>query len=154
MVRSAPESTWPCPDCGRQVARHLARCPHCAPAQAARARPPIIVVSTDGVPGMDVTHVCGLVTGVTVRSRDLFSDFGSSLKSLVGGELGGATRMVHESRREAQERMEDAALALDANAVVGVRFDTESVGSGSSQSSAVVAYGTAVRVRRPDPVAR
>lgn len=107
---------------------------------------PLLVVMTDSVPGHKITAVFGLVTGVTGRARNVLSDAGSELKSLFGGELGGATKMVVAARQLAHERIAGEARAVGANAVVGVRFDTESLGSGGSQSSAVVAHGTAVRV--------
>lgn len=104
----------------------------------------------ESIPGWAVTDVFGIVTGMSVRSRNAISDFGSDVKSLIGGELHGATRMVLDARQQAQERMEDAARALGANAVLAVRYEQDSLGSGSSQSSATVVYGTAVTI---EPIA-
>jgi uncharacterized protein YbjQ (UPF0145 family) len=39
------------------------------------------------VPGYQVTQILGEVFGLTVRSRNIGSQFGAGLKSLVGGEL-------------------------------------------------------------------
>ena len=46
-------------------------------------------------------EVLGEVFGLTVRSRNIGSQIGASFKSLVGGELGGMTKMLAEGREEA-----------------------------------------------------
>jgi uncharacterized protein YbjQ (UPF0145 family) len=107
---------------------------------------PVLVVTTDAVPGHAITHVYGVVTGTTVRARNFLSDAGAEFRSMFGGELGGVSKMVAASRDLAEDRLRDAARTVGANAVIGVRFDTEQVGPSSSAASAVVAYGTAVRV--------
>ena len=40
-------------------------------------------------PGYEITDVYGEVFGLTVRSRNAFSQFGAGLKSIMGGELKG-----------------------------------------------------------------
>lgn len=117
----------------------------------AEAKSTVAVVTTDSLPGQRIVEVFGLVTGATVRSRDALADIGSNLKSVVGGELRGATKLVLASRAQARARMEDRARDMGANAVVGFRFDVESLGSGGSQSAATIAYGTAVRVAAEPP---
>jgi uncharacterized protein YbjQ (UPF0145 family) len=49
--------------------------------------------------------VCGEVFGLTVRSRNAFSQFGAGLKSMFGGELQGMTKNLAESRNEAMGRL-------------------------------------------------
>jgi uncharacterized protein YbjQ (UPF0145 family) len=55
----------------------------------------------NGLPGYVVDEVFGEVFGLTDRSRNVGATFGASLKSLVGGELKGMTKMLEESRNEA-----------------------------------------------------
>ena len=43
------------------------------------------------MPGWEIQRVCGEVFGLTVRSRNAFSQIGAGLKSLFGGELKGMT---------------------------------------------------------------
>ena len=87
----------------------------------------------------------GEVFGLTVRSRNVGSQIGASLKSLVGGELKGMTKMLAEGRQHAQERLVDEANARGANAVLAFRFDTSELGSTWTE---ICAYGTAVKVTR------
>ena len=104
----------------------------------------ILVVTTNDVPGYEVVKVYGEVFGVLVRSRNLFSNIGAGLKSLVGGEIGGYTKLLSDSRIEAIERMKKAAADRGANAILMMRFDTGDIGKSMNE---VAAYGTAVTIR-------
>jgi uncharacterized protein YbjQ (UPF0145 family) len=105
----------------------------------------VLVVTTENVPGYRVTHVLGEVFGVTSRSRNIGSNIGAGLKALVGGEIGAYTKLIEETRLEAMGRMRAAAASLGANAVVMMRFDTESI---ADTTGGTVAYGTAVVLER------
>ncbi|TPR18460.1 hypothetical protein DY138_05090 [Apilactobacillus timberlakei] len=87
-------------------------------------------------------EVLGEVFGVTTQSRDIGSNIAAGLKNLVGGEIKGYTQMLHNSREEAIQRMEDEAKDKDADAIVMMRFDSGSIGN---DMQSVVAYGTAVK---------
>jgi len=49
----------------------------------------VLIVTTNDIPGWEIQRVCGEVFGLTVRSRNAFSQFGAGLKSMFGGELQG-----------------------------------------------------------------
>src|ERR671937_2778330 len=97
------------------------------------------------LPGYEVEEVYGEVFGLTVRSRNVGSQIGASLKSLVGGELRGMTKALAESRSQVIERMVEEAESKGANAVVAMRFDTSEMGTNWTE---ICAYGTAVRARK------
>ena len=101
----------------------------------------ILVVTTENVPGFKVSKVYGEVFGVTTRSRNMFSNMGAGLKSMVGGEIGAYTKLIEETRGQAMQRLREAAAATGANSVVMMRFDTEST---AGSMGGTVAYGTAV----------
>jgi uncharacterized protein YbjQ (UPF0145 family) len=103
-----------------------------------------ILTNVETVPGKQIVEHFGLVSGSTIRAKNIGRDFMASLKNIVGGELKGYTQLLQESRRQAMERMIDQARQLGANAVVNVRFSTSSVAQGAAD---LYAYGTAVRVR-------
>ena len=105
----------------------------------------MLVVTTNDIPGWEIKRVCGEVFGLTVRSRNVFSQFGAGLKSLAGGELKGMTENLSNSRNEVMSRMLDAARARGGNAVIAMRFDTSEMGGNWTE---ICAYGTAV-VARP-----
>ena len=104
-----------------------------------------LVTTMNDIPGWDVEEVIGEVFGLTVRSRNLGSQIGASLKSLVGGELKGMTKMLAAGRDHARERLVEEAASRGANAVVAFRFDTSELGGTWTE---ICAYGTAVRARR------
>jgi len=105
----------------------------------------MIITTMNDLPGYDVEEVLGEVFGLTVRSRNLGSQLGATLKSLVGGELKGMTKMLAQGRVHAQERLVEAAEAKGANAIIAFRFDTSELGATWTE---ICAYGTAVRAAR------
>ncbi|MFI8093923.1 YbjQ family protein [Streptomyces sp. NPDC086080] len=102
---------------------------------------PVLVVTTNEVPGHEVKQVIGEVFGLTVRSRHLGSQLGAGLKSVIGGELKGLTKTLVQTRNEAMARLVEAAAARGANAVLAMRFD---VTTAQDVGTEVCAYGTAV----------
>ncbi len=101
----------------------------------------MLVVTTNEIAGWQIQRVCGEVFGLTVRSRNAFSQMGAGLKSIFGGELAGMTKQLIESRNEAMTRLFDSARARGANAIIGMRFDTSDIGETWTE---ICAYGTAV----------
>jgi len=101
----------------------------------------VLVVTTNDIPGWEIQRVCGEVFGLTVRSRNAFSQIGAGLKSLMGGELRGMTENLVNSRNEVMGRMLEAARARGGNAVICMRFDTSEMGDVWTE---ICAYGTAV----------
>jgi uncharacterized protein YbjQ (UPF0145 family) len=104
----------------------------------------MIISTMNDVPGYEITEVLGEVFGLTVRSRNVGSQFGAALKSLGGGELKGMTKNLMASRQEVIERMVEEAQAKGADGVVAMRFDTSEMGGNWTE---ICAYGTAVRLR-------
>ena len=101
----------------------------------------MLVVTTNDLPGWEIQRVCGEVFGLTVRSRNAFSQMGAGLKSMFGGELQGMTKNLAESRNEAMGRLFEEARRRGGNAIVGMRFDTTELGDVWTE---ICAYGTAV----------
>ncbi|MEM3313476.1 MAG: heavy metal-binding domain-containing protein, partial [Thermoplasmatales archaeon] len=85
----------------------------------------------------------GTIMGVTVRSRGIGGNLVAGLRSIAGGEIKEYVKMLTDARNEAMERLKQAALAVGANAVIDLRFDSSELGQTMSE---IVAYGTAVFV--------
>jgi len=105
----------------------------------------MIITTMNDLPGYEIEEVIGEVFGLTVRSRNIGSQLGAGLKSILGGELKGMTKALVDSRQQVIERMVAEAEAKGANAIVGMRFDTSEMGTNWTE---ICAYGTAVRVRK------
>jgi len=105
----------------------------------------MIISTMNDLPGYQIEEVMGEVFGLTVRSRNVGSQIGASLKSMVGGELKGMTKALHDSRQQVIDRMSDEAEAKGANAIVAMRFDASDLGNAWTE---ICAYGTAVRINK------
>jgi uncharacterized protein YbjQ (UPF0145 family) len=101
----------------------------------------VLISTMNDVPGYRITKVLGECFGLTVRSRNVFSQFGAGFKSIAGGELKGMTKNLQTSREEVVARMVQEAEARGANAVIAMRFDTSEMGGNWTE---LCAYGTAV----------
>jgi len=103
----------------------------------------LLLTNLESVPGRHIAEHYGLVSGNTVRAKNVGRDIAASFKNLVGGELKGYTELLTEARQQATARMIEQARALGANAVLNVRFSTSSVAQGAAE---LYVYGSAVRV--------
>ena len=105
----------------------------------------MLITTMNDIPGHEVAEVYGEVMGLTVRSRNIGSQIGAGLKSILGGELKGITKALVDSRHEVIDRMTAEAEAKGADAIIAMRFDTSEMGQNWTE---ICAYGTAVRLRK------
>jgi uncharacterized protein YbjQ (UPF0145 family) len=103
----------------------------------------MLLSNLEVVPGRRVIEHLGLVQGSTVRAKHVGRDIVAGIKNVFGGELRAYTELLQESREEAIGRMLEQAQALNANAVLNVRFSTSPIAQGAAE---LFAYGTAVRL--------
>jgi len=87
----------------------------------------------------------GMLVVSKVKTRNMFSDIGSGLKSLVGGELKGLSKLTQSIREELLYEIKEKAVEVGANAVVGIRMETNTIFEGCLD---LVVYGTAVYYTR------
>src|SRR2546423_3094924 len=105
----------------------------------------MLITTMNDIPGYEVEEVYGEVFGLTVRSRNIGSQLGAGLKSILGGELKGMTKALSDSREQVIQRMVEEAERKGANAIIAMRFDTSEMGSNWTE---ICAYGTAVKARK------
>ncbi|MDX6229185.1 MAG: hypothetical protein QOI76_2575 [Frankiales bacterium] len=105
----------------------------------------MLIATTNDLPGWRIEEVLGEVWGLTVRSRNAFSQMGAGLKSVLGGELKGMTKALYDSRNETMNRMIEEATRRGADAIIAMRFDTSEMGPNWTE---ICAYGTAVRATK------
>src|SRR3954452_20954273 len=105
----------------------------------------MLITTANDLPGYDITETLGEVFGLTVRSRNIGSQFGAGLKSIFGGELKGMTKALVDRRHEVMNRMQEEEEGKGANAIIAMRFDTSEMGQNWTE---ICAYGTAVRVKK------
>ncbi|MCW2993693.1 MAG: hypothetical protein JWQ18_1188 [Conexibacter sp.] len=105
----------------------------------------VTVATSHEIAGHRILEHRGEVFGITVRTRNMFSDFGAGVRNLVGGEVGGYTKMLTVARREALDRLRQETVLAGGNAVISMRMTANSL---SDAVTEVVAYGTAVKVEQ------
>jgi uncharacterized protein YbjQ (UPF0145 family) len=105
----------------------------------------MLITTTNDLPGYEIQEVLGEVFGLTVRSRNVGSQIGAGLKSILGGELRGMTKALVDSREQVMQRLVEEAEGRGANAILAMRFDTSEMGGTWTE---ICAYGTAVRARK------
>lgn len=103
----------------------------------------MILVNTDYITGREL-EMLGLVKGSTIQSKNLGKDITQGFKTLVGGELKAYNEMMNEARALATKRMVEEAEAMNADAIVNIRYASAAIMQGAAE---VMAYGTAVKFR-------
>lgn len=99
--------------------------------------------TTFEIAGYSVIRNLGVVRGIIVRSRSIFGTIGAGLQSIVGGNITLLTELCEKTRFDAYTEMMTHAAQLDANAVVGIRYESTELMSNVTE---VICYGTAVLV--------
>ena len=100
------------------------------------------LLSINYVPGKEI-EALGMVKGSVVQTKHMGKDFMAGMKTLVGGEIRSYTEMLNEARAIATQRMAEEAMALSADAVIGVTYGSSAIMQGAAE---IVAYGTAVKI--------
>jgi uncharacterized protein YbjQ (UPF0145 family) len=101
----------------------------------------VILATTETIAGRRIVKTLGLVRGNTIRARHLGKDILAAMRNLVGGEVSEYTKLLAEAREQALDRLVEDAEALDADAVVGLRFQTTEMMQAAAE---LLVYGTAV----------
>jgi uncharacterized protein YbjQ (UPF0145 family) len=105
----------------------------------------MILTTTPTVEGRPVLEHLGIVAGEAIVGANLFRDLFAAVRDIVGGRSGAYEEVMRDARETALREIAEEAERLGANAVVGISFDYETIGGGSSILMVAVT-GTAVRV--------
>lgn len=100
----------------------------------------MIVTTTPSVEGKSIRQYHGIVTGEAILGANIFRDLFASIRDVVGGRSAAYEQELGKARRTALSEMEERAVTLGANAVVGVDLDYEVI----NNMLMVSASGTAV----------
>jgi uncharacterized protein YbjQ (UPF0145 family) len=105
----------------------------------------MLVVTTEHIPGFEVSAAIGEVAGVAVLQKNMYT---GGVKNLAGEMNPRMRQDLADAREHAVAELVRAARRRGANAVVGMRFSTRDI---HEKWSEICAYGTAVRVG-PAPI--
>jgi uncharacterized protein YbjQ (UPF0145 family) len=107
----------------------------------------MLVVTTPSLEGRRINRYLGLVSGEAILGANIFRDLFAGITDIVGGRSAAYEKELRKAKRIALEEMEEEAVMLGGNAVVGVDLDYETITMGSGGGMLMVsASGTAVLV--------
>ena len=105
----------------------------------------MLMSTTTAIEVRPVREYLGIVTGEVIVGANLFKDLFASVRDIVGGRSGAYESTLRDARKTALDEAAQEALALGADAVIGVDLDYEVLGQGGSMLM-VTASGTAVKL--------
>jgi uncharacterized protein YbjQ (UPF0145 family) len=103
---------------------------------------PVPVTSAFDFPDFSVVTTIGVVSGVYATSLGFARGFTSGFTALSRGEVPQMTEQLAEARHNALARCVTEAQRHGGNGLLGVRFDSNEIGSGGIIE--IHCYGTAV----------
>jgi len=107
--------------------------------------PGLVLTTTPTVEGRPVRRHLGIVCGEVIVGINFVKDFFGRIRDVIGGRSRTYETELQRGRDAALKELEERALALGANAVIGIDFDYEVLGQGNGMMMIVVS-GTAVEL--------
>ena len=105
----------------------------------------MLITTTPTIEGKKIVRYFGLVTGEAILGANIFKDFFAGIRDIVGGRSAAYENELRQAKNIAIEEMSEQARALNANAVIGVDLDYETIQVGQTGGMLMVsANGTAV----------
>lgn len=102
----------------------------------------MILTTTSTLEGKKILKYAGLVTGEAILGANIFRDIFASIRDIVGGRSGSYEEALREAKEIAIKEMQEEAIRLGANAVIGIDIDYETM----NNMLMVTASGTAVMI--------
>lgn len=104
----------------------------------------MIITTTQMIQGKEISEYCGLVTGEAILGANIVRDFFAGVRDIVGGRSQAYEKELATAREIAIQEMTEQAEALNADAIVGIDLDYETIGGGGMLM--VTVSGTAVKL--------
>ena len=105
----------------------------------------MILTTTHNIEGHRIKDYLGVVTGEAILGTNFFKDFFANVRDIVGGRSGAYEKEIQRAREIAFQEIQEEALKVGANAIVGIDLDYEVMGKTGSMLMVSIS-GTAVTV--------
>lgn len=105
----------------------------------------MIITTTNRIEGRSIVSYEGVVFGEVISGINFLKDIGAGMRNFFGGRSQGYEEEIVVAREQALTEMENRALALGADAVIGVKMDYETLGADNGMIM-VTCSGTAVKL--------
>lgn len=106
----------------------------------------MIRTTTNTLEGREIEEYLGVVIGEAILGANILKDLFGAVRDIVGGRAGAYEDELGKARDIAFQEMEQEAVILGANAVIGIDIDYEVVGQNGGMLMVSVS-GTAVKVK-------
>jgi uncharacterized protein YbjQ (UPF0145 family) len=103
----------------------------------------MLISTTSVLDGRPVSRYLGVVTGEAIIGANIFRDLFAAVRDVVGGRSATYEKALAEAREVALAEMQQRALEMGANGVIGVDLDYEVLGQANGMLM-VSCSGTAV----------
>lgn len=108
-----------------------------------------ILTTTETIDGYSIDRYIAVVTGESIFGINAAKDWVAGIKDFWGGRVGGYEEEIRKARIQAMAQIRDNAVSLGANAIIGIRFDYETLSPrGTGTVIMVTVSGTAVQCSR------
>ena len=108
----------------------------------------MIVTTTDVIQGAVIENYLGIVTAEVVYGTNALRDFFAGIRDILGGRTASYERVFEKGQLEAIEELKKRALKLGADAVVGIKVDTDTINIDEGGALLLItATGTAVKLQ-------
>ena len=105
----------------------------------------MIVTTGNDVVGYEIISYLGVVRGIVVRATSFGQSITGGFRQFVGGNIPEYIEVCERAREEAYQIMIEHAVGLNADAVIGMRYDATEFMAGATEG---LAYGTAVKLEK------
>ena len=113
-------------------------------AELTRKLRPILTMSHT-IEGQKITEYMGIVSGHSVLGMNIFSDWFSGIRDIIGGRSESYENYFVEAREQAIDEMSLEAERLNATAIISIKIDYSSIEAKNTRMLMVSANGTAVK---------
>ncbi len=106
----------------------------------------MLKTTTPTVQGREIDTYLDIVVGEAILGANIFKDIFGAVRDIVGGRSGSYEKEMGKAREIAFEEMENKAIRLGADGIVGIDLDYEVVGAQGGMMMVSVS-GTAVKFK-------
>ena len=108
----------------------------------------MIISTTDTLQNKTIDSYFGIVTAEVVYGSNAIRDFFAGIRDIIGGRTASYERVFERGQKDALNELEKRAKKMGANAVIGVRMETDTINLDETGVLLLItATGTAVSIQ-------
>lgn len=104
----------------------------------------MIITTTNNVEGKKIKEYIGVIFGEVITGVNFVKDFMAGIRDFVGGRSSSYEEELTKARAQAMEQLQQKAIEMGADAIVGLDIDYEVLGANGSMMMVTVS-GTAIK---------